>query len=511
VEGTEAVLKQLIPLEGLNKKRTPQELLARPPPKFVHDVGLLMAQATGFLDTLSEDWPEPREGKIELLQYISNTVAAALGLRSVDFDPGDVLKGKEVPKTLKLLQLLAVAGARHKQPGGAPGGGAPVANGVQQAKSQACSVSEVLSVLQAITRCIQQVLEKHAERGDPKQDSGSASPTRELERSFRDMQEKLEEEVQMRKRHEEKLAELKQQVLQERAALEERTAQLDERQRVAADAEGRVMELRRQVETLRSGLLMRAEKAEANSPLAQVKAELESMTDESAKRTNARLSLSQEVKRLQQQLLEVEKSRETMEQEVKRTKLRQAEAVDGVAAKMTEEIMLLQAEKQKWDVKVQSLEERMRTIAEADDTERQKETSLVEDKKLQVSKNDEVQLQLQVIIEERDGLRDGMDMLWQEKTRADEELDSVSNGYTHLTDRLYEKIDEKRELEEKLEQYNNLLQMLQENFEKSRKSPPAHGGASPTAPPAPAATPAAEKAEDGGSSHYSDEDFEEPD
>lgn len=341
-------------------------------------------------------------------------------------------------------------------------------------------------------------------------DSGSASPTRELERSFKSLQEKLEEEVQMRQRQEEKLGQLKQQVLQERAALEERTSQLDERQRVAADAEGRVMELRRQVETLRSGLLMRAEKAEANSPLAQVRAELESMTDESAKRTNARLSLSQEVKRLQQQLLEVEKNRETMEDEVKRTKLRQAEGRDGIEGKV-EEIMLLQAEKQKWDVKVQSLEERLRTIAEADDTARQKETCLVEDKKGQMSKNDEVQLQLQVIIEERDGLRDGMDMLWQEKTRADEELDSVSNGYTHLTDRLYEKIDEKRELEEKLEQYNNLLKMLQENFEKSRKSPPAHGGASPTAPPAPAATPAAEKAEDAGSSHYSDEDFEEPD
>merc|ERR1719210_1612102 len=104
----------------------------------------------------------------------------------------------------------------------------------------------------------------------------------------------------------------------------------------------------------------------------------------------------------------------------------------------------------------------MRTIAEADDGERQLETGLIEDKKAQSITTDDVQTQLQVITEERDGLRDGMDMLWQEKTRADEELENVSNGYTHLSDRLYEKIEESREVEEQLAQYENLLKMLQE-------------------------------------------------
>jgi len=347
-------------------------------------------------------------------------------------------------------------------------------------------------------------MERQAARGDTQERGGSASPTRELENGYRDLQEKLEEERQLRQRHEAKLGELSQQVLQERAALQERTAQLDDRQRAAADAEGRVAELRRQVETLRAGLLARAEKAEANSEVGRLRAEVEKVADDSTGKGNDKAKIQLEVKRLQQQQLEIEKNRETMEVEIKRMKLRQAEGIDSP---LSEEIVLLQAEKQKWDVKVQSEEERMRVISSAEDGERGKETRLIEEKKLQMTKNDDVQDQLQVIIEERDGLRDGMDMLWREKARADEDLDNVSQGYTHLSDRVFEKIEEKRELEEKLDQYNNLLKMLQDNFEKNRYSPGGQGGASPTAK----APPAAEKAEDAGSSHYSDEEFEEPD
>merc|ERR1712007_183817 len=135
-----------------------------------------------------------------------------------------------------------------------------------------------------------------------------------------------------------------------------------------------------------------------------------------------------------------------------------------------EEIIMLQAEKQKLDVHVAALEERQRICAEQDDETRQRESGSLEEQSLAVSRNDDVQTQLQVVTEERDALRDGMDQLWQEKTRCNEQLEDVSNGYLNLSDRLVEKCEEARELEEKLQQYDNLLSMLQENFEKSQRS-----------------------------------------
>merc|ERR1712007_911 len=135
-----------------------------------------------------------------------------------------------------------------------------------------------------------------------------------------------------------------------------------------------------------------------------------------------------------------------------------------------EEIIMLQAEKQKLDVHVAALEEKQRICAEQDDETRQRERGSLREQSLAVSRDDDVQTQLQVVTEERDALRDGMDQLWQEKTRCNEQLEDVSNGYLNLSDRLVEKWEEARELEEKLQQYDNLLSMLQENFEKSQRS-----------------------------------------
>merc|ERR1711920_956404 len=141
------------------------------------------------------------------------------------------------------------------------------------------------------------------------------------------------------------------------------------------------------------------------------------------------------------------------------------------ALNLSEDVMELQGQKHQWDVKVASLEEQLRIASEADDSERQRETAIKNEHAAGMKQNEEVQLQLQVVMEERDGLRDGMDLLWQEKTRLDEELEDVSAGYTNLTERIGDKMEEARELEEQLLQYENLLHMLQDNFDKVRHSP----------------------------------------
>jgi len=555
VEGTEFALSQLVELQGLNKKRTPQELLSRPPPKFVHDVAVLVRQATGFLPALSEIWPEPREEKLDLLQHISDTCAAGLGLDSIDFDPADVLKGKEVEKTLRLLQMLAVAAAREKR-GGAAGEGSKVHRDRRKGEGLT-GAGDMHQVLDTIARCMQRASDIHEAQRADEQRNGTASPTRELENSLAALQEKVEEELRIRAKQEQRIAELQKQLDGARNVLGERHVQLDHCRQVAGEKVGKKEDLRKKVDQLRSGLLHRAQMS-GNAEVTRLRKELEDVAHLLAVGSQAKAQLASEVKKLTQQRLEAETERETFEDEVKRMKLRMAqglEAVGGNKLHNTEEILILQAEKQKLDVRIVTLEEKLRNMTEADDLERQKETALLEENKIQSSKNDENQMQLQVIVEERDALREGMDQLWQEKIRLSDELEYRSERYTDITDTLAEKADEKIELEKQLQEYDNLLSMLQENYEKNRHSPvmtapetqsPAPAAAvvaPPAKPPAPvepppavaavappkspadggskakqsqaAGSPTAEKNgkaaadNDDGSSHYSDEDFEE--
>mmetsp|Transcript_42847 Transcript_42847/g.118436 ORF Transcript_42847/g.118436 Transcript_42847/m.118436 type:complete len:1278 (+) Transcript_42847:79-3912(+) len=528
VESTQFALTQLVQLDTLNKKKTPQELLTRPPPKFVHDVARLVAEATGFLSGLSEEWPDPREAKIDLLQQIADSVISALGLASVDFDPADVLKGKEVPQTLRLLQLMAIAAARsqHCQPSEAGSKAHP-----DHSKEEGLApASEVPRLLDALVRCIGKAAQQQQEQANGRPCSGRASPTRELENSYHVLQERLEDETQVRKRQEERLAALQAELETSRSVLCERNVQLDDLQQAASNVESRKIGLRQQVDGLRLGLLEKAKQLKSQQVI-DLKEQLEEVAKTLNTKNQLKLKLTGEVKRLQQQQIETDSERETIELEVKRMKLRLAEGlVDGGAVRnQTDEIIELQAEKQKLDVKVLALEENMRNLTEADDFERQRENGLLEEMRVQSHKSDDFQMQLQVIVEERDALREGMDKLWQDKARTLEELENVTDGYTALSDRLLEKSMEARELEEDLQKYENLLSMLQENFEKNRHSPapvathcngpPAVNGTGaqttngthvPGLAPGPAPGPAAD-ADEKGSSHYSDDDFEEPD
>lgn len=486
VEGTEFVLMQLIALDTLNKKRTPQELLARPPPKFMHDVGILIRQATGFLPGLSDHWPDDREAKLDLLQHVSDTVCAAHGLDHIDFDPADVLKGKEVEKTLRLLQLLGIAAARYHESQQGGSSGADAISQVHRDRKKAegmLNASDMPSALDVMSRCIHRAADLHELQRDRQEDGGNISPTRELESNYRALNERLEEETMVRTRLEDRLAEVNRNVDEARTILGERHIQLDESQRAASDSGKRKDELQRQVEVLRSGLLSRADEMASNSKVNETKTELENIAALLKEKAALKEKLAGECKRLTQQRIEADSEREAMEMDMKRMKLRIAEGLDHQQSSRegNEALLVLQAEKEKLDVKCSSLEDKLKSIAEADDVERKRENGVIEETKTTCGQKDESQMQVQVITEERDALRDGMDQLWQEKQRADEELENVSLGYTHLSDRLLEKSEESRELEEQLQQYENLLTMLRENYEKSRHSPIA----APLAPLAP--------------------------
>jgi len=361
---------------------------------------------------------------------------------------------------------------------------------------------------------------KHYQNQPDRPPSGQGSPQKELEAlegNYKTLQERVEEECQVRKRSEERLAKMTEDIAAAKALLSERTAQLEEAQKKAEEAGSKKCELRRQVDVLRHGLLSRAQQMDGNAQVVKMRQELEAAAEQLNEKNQVKTRLQSEVKGLQQQQLETDTNRETMEMEVQRMRIRAAEGLENGNSKISEEILLLQAEKEKGDLAVAALEEKMRRMVEEEDVERQHEMTLVEDKKLQMQQNDEAQMQLQVVTEERDALREGMSTLWQEKTLMDEELESVSEGYTHLSDRLIQSSEEAMELRDRLQEYENLKNMLQENFEKSKtaatpaRSPQSPPPPAPEAPPPPGGAPPAPAGgkDDEEGSHYS-EDFEEP-
>ncbi|CAE8602012.1 unnamed protein product, partial [Polarella glacialis] len=209
-ESTEAVLGQLIRWEGLigKTKKTASELLARPPPKFILDVTVAIKAATGFPPDLEDNWPEAREERLARFAYVSEAVSGALGV-SIDFDAVDVLKGKEVQKTLLLLQLLALAAVRAPRPEGHQSSDFERAPGVARA-------IELPAMLDAMDRCIQAA----KEQADAKRSAAEAAVSdgsRSLEEKIAVLERQLAEESRARHASEEELLKVER-LLQETAA-----------------------------------------------------------------------------------------------------------------------------------------------------------------------------------------------------------------------------------------------------------------------------------------------------
>jgi len=343
--------------------------------------------------------------------------------------------------------------------------------GERKKGNELLSASDVPPFLDAMVRIIQAAKKRHEKLKAPAEDMQKISAKPELENRYKALQERLEDEQQVKKRQEERLAALQKELEAMKAATIQRKADLAESQTAANNVDRKKAELRNQVEILRAEVLNKATEIEDNPSVAEARTELETIS-ENVKITNAtKIALANEVKRLTQSRMVAEVQKEALENDLSRLRSHMGdELANTVDPAQLEEIIMLQAEKQKLDVHVAALEEKQRICAEQDDETRQRESGSLEEQSLAVSRNDDVQTQLQVVTEERDALRDGMDQLWQEKTRGNEQLEDVSNGYLNLSDRLVEKCEEARELEEKLQQYDNLLSMLQENFEKSQRS-----------------------------------------
>eukprot|EP00812_Abedinium_dasypus_P011918 NODE_5459_length_580_cov_176.131429.p1 GENE.NODE_5459_length_580_cov_176.131429~~NODE_5459_length_580_cov_176.131429.p1 ORF type:complete len:122 (-),score=55.49 NODE_5459_length_580_cov_176.131429:197-562(-) len=67
------------------------------------------------------------------------------------------------------------------------------------------------------------------------------------------------------------------------------------------------------------------------------------------------------------------------------------------------------------------------------------------------AKVEDSQLQMQIVQEERDSLREAMEQLWKEKSVVEEELYDRMQGYNYLTERFNKQQDEYCDLESQVE------------------------------------------------------------
>jgi kinesin family protein 1/kinesin family protein 3/17 len=110
---------QVIAWDDLPKtKKAPEELLARPPPKFIYDVVQLVSETTGYLqeifqDEAFSDWKnlESREAKVNFLTAVAKAVGNSLQVE-VLMTAADVLKGVNTDNTNRWFQLLAIGATR---------------------------------------------------------------------------------------------------------------------------------------------------------------------------------------------------------------------------------------------------------------------------------------------------------------------------------------------------------------------------------------------------------------
>ncbi|KAL4124833.1 hypothetical protein PRIC2_008427 [Phytophthora ramorum] len=117
------------------------------------------------------------------------------------------------------------------------------------------------------------------------------------------------------------------------------------------------------------------------------------------------------------------------------------------------------ADLEKMEAKVLTLEQELAT---SEEKARQAEQALLESakrvKELEEAE-EELQLQLQVVTEERDSARQKEEQLFAETNEKDQEIERIRDGYVWVTDRMNSKEDELSELQEQLERYQSLIEM----------------------------------------------------
>ncbi|KAF0700470.1 Aste57867_8999 [Aphanomyces stellatus] len=119
----------------------------------------------------------------------------------------------------------------------------------------------------------------------------------------------------------------------------------------------------------------------------------------------------------------------------------------------------LQADNERLEAKYASVEEKVKGLEAKLVENAQVVEGLQKEKKQLEELEEELQLQLQVVTDERDSARQKEEQLFTENAEKEQEIERIRDGYVWVTDRMNNKEDELAELQEQLEKYQSLLKL----------------------------------------------------
>jgi len=452
-ESTEALLGQLIRWEGLcggKMKKSASELLARPPPKFILDVTLAVKAATGFPPNVESDWPEAREERLARFQQIADNVGGVLGVKP-DFDPTDVLRGKEVPKTLRLMQLLAVAAARSRPPDNSKQAAAGARQGMARPR-------ELPSMLDAVGRCLQAAKAQVEARRAAS--TAAAQGEQSLEEKIAALERQLQEENMSRLRQEEDLADAERQLQESRSEMKKisNEVELAEANQVSPEQ----VELERQVQQLLRDASMPAD-VKDDDLLKILSTQLEEVKGTLARDETDFSELESKQQELASTLKETEAQARQLEAEVLRERQRRETEQELMGQSPEEQKTILEAHELKLRTKAETLEAQIAQMQAEAEERIANNQRLGQDAHEMQAKVEDATLQMQIVQEERDAMREAMEQLWTEKATVDEELENLNQSYINLTESLTTQEAEFFDLEAIVEQRRQEVAGLQKN------------------------------------------------
>jgi len=451
-ETTEAVLGQIIRWEGLcggKSKKSPAELLARPPPKFILDVAVSVKAATGFPPDVDGEWPEAREERLARFRYIADAVGGCLGL-APDFDPTDVLRGKEVPKTLRLMQLLAVAAARQQPSEASQAAGSKP--GVARARQLGALLDAVGKCMQAAGAQVQAKREATA---------AAAQGDESLEAKIEALQRQLQEESRSRLRQEEMLADAERQLQESRAEVKKVSNEAELTQ-AEAQASPEQVELERQVQELQRNAASPEDLPE-DEVLRMLQQQVEELRRTIEQHDGDVGELEHKQQALTASVAAAEEKGRQLEAEAQRERQRHETEQELMGQSPEEQKLILEAHEQKSKMRAETLEAQIAQVQAEAEERMASNLRLGQEKSEMQAKAEDAHLQMQIVQEERDAMREAMEQLWHEKATVDEELQDRMQGYVHLTERFTTQQDETCELESLVEQRRQEVAGLQKN------------------------------------------------
>mmetsp|Transcript_41051 Transcript_41051/g.103089 ORF Transcript_41051/g.103089 Transcript_41051/m.103089 type:complete len:250 (-) Transcript_41051:91-840(-) len=183
-------------------------------------------------------------------------------------------------------------------------------------------------------------------------------------------------------------------------------------------------------------------------------------------------TLTQRQQELQAALAECESASRRLEGELQRERQRREQEQELIGQSPEEQMLILQAHEQKLRTRAGTLEAQIGVMqAEAEDR-KGANLQLIEEGKELDAKTEDDHLQVQIVQEERDAMREAMEQLWNDKAAVDDELRAMEEGYVNLSERLNITQDETCELQQLVEQKRTEVAGLQKNgFDMSCSMP----------------------------------------